>query len=123
MSPPAPKNATASSKRGGQIGQRTGQRHGKLAAALIGVLLALGVGVGKQAADGQQQNGAQPQAQPCGHQQARGLAHDDRGHHHQKQAQSARPAVRGAEHQADDSQQGEEGVDAQLDAHPTAQRD
>ena len=48
---------------------------------------------------------------------------NDGGHEHQKQAEAAPQSVSGAERQADDRQQREEGVDAQLDAHPTAQRD
>ncbi len=110
-------------QRRGQVGQRTGQRHGKLPAALVGVLLAFGIGVGKQAADGQQQNGAQPQSQPRRHQQPRGLPHHHRRHQHQKQAQAARHAVGSAQPQANDRQQREKGVDAHLHAHPTAQRD
>ena len=109
-------------QRRGQVGQGAGQRQGKLPAALIGVFLAFGIGVGKQAADGKQQNGAQAQAEPGGDQQARDLAHHDRGHEHEEQPQAARHAVGGAQPQADQRQQGEEGVDAHLDAHPTAQR-
>ena len=81
-------------QRRGSVGQRTGQRHGKLPAALVGILLALGIGVGKQPADGQQQNRAQPQSQPRRHQQPRRLAHRDRRHQHEEQAQAARHAVR-----------------------------
>ena len=92
-------------------------------AALVGDLLAFGVGVGKQAADGQQQHGAQPQSQPGSHQQPRGFAHRDRGHQDKEESQSARPAVACADGEEHQHQQREEDVDAHLHAHPTAQRD
>ena len=87
-------------QRRGQVRQRTGQRQGKLPAALAGALLAFRVGVGKQSADGQQQNGAQPQSQPCGHQQPRRLAHHHCSHQHKEQPQAAPNAVRAAQRQA-----------------------
>ena len=55
--------------------------------------------------------------------QAGGLAHQDSAGEHQEQAEAAAQAVRDAERQADEGQQREEGMDAQFDAHPTAQRD
>ena len=43
-----------------QVGHRTGQRQGKLPASLAGALLTFRVSVGKESANGQEQNGAQP---------------------------------------------------------------
>ena len=110
-------------QRRGPVGQGTGQRHGKLAAAAVGALLAFRIGVGEESADGEQENGADAQTKPCGDQDAGGFTHHHGGYQDQEKAQAARHAVRGAEQQAHHRQQREEGVDAQLDAHPTAQRD
>ena len=112
----------ASDQRRGQVGHRAGEGDGELAAALVGVLLAFRVGVGKQAADGEQQNGAQAKIEPGGNQEPCGFAHDDGGHE-DKKSKAARPAVVGADAQKDKGEQREEDVDAQLDAHPTSQRD
>ena len=88
----------------------------------LAILLALGVGVGKQAADGQQENGAQAKAEPCGDQQPGNFAHDDGGHQNEEQAEAAPPAVGSAEAETHHGQQREKGMDAQFDAHPAAQR-
>ena len=82
-------------------------------AAVIGFFLALRVGVGKQAADGQQQNGAQAQTQPCRNQQARGFAHGNGGHEKKKERQSARPPVCAADGKQHQNEQRKEDVDAQ----------
>ena len=71
------------------VGQRPGERQGKLARRPVGIFLALGVGVGKKPADGQQQNGAQAQSKPRRNQQPGGFAHHDGGH--QQNRNSARP--------------------------------
>jgi hypothetical protein len=60
--------------------------------------------------------------QPRSHQQPRGFPHHHRRHQHHEQAQAAHPAVGGAQTQANHRQQREKGMNAQLDAHPTAQR-
>ena len=80
-------------KRGCQVSQRTGKGHGELPNALVGVLLALGIGVGVEAADGQQQHGAEAQTQPCSHHQANGFSRRYRGNHYQKQPQAAGNAI------------------------------
>ena len=54
---------------GGEICHGAGQRESKLPDAPIGVFLALGVGVGIEAADGKHENGAKPQTQPRSHEQ------------------------------------------------------
>ncbi len=46
-------------QRRGAIDDRAGERHGKLAEALVGGFLAFRIGVGEEAADGEQQDGAQ----------------------------------------------------------------
>jgi len=66
---------------------------------------------------------AQAQAKPGGNQQTGSLADKNCGNQHQEQAEAAPQPVRDAERQADECQQREEGVDADFDAHPTAQRD
>ena len=78
---------------GGQVGHRAGERPGATGRCPVGVLLAFRVGVGEQAADGEQKNGAQAQTEPGGNQQARGFADDDGGNEQQEQDQAARPAV------------------------------
>ena len=110
-------------QRGGDVGQRSGERQNELGASLAGAFLAFGIGVGKEAADGQQQHGAQAQAEPGGDHEAGRLTHQHRGNKYEKQHKTLAQAFRGAERQADQGEQGKEGVDAQLDAHPTAQRD
>ena len=110
-------------QRRGQVGQRPGEGEDELGASLAGAFLALRVGVGEEAADGQQQHGAQTQAEPGRGDEAGGLADQDRGNKNEKQHEAAAHSVFGAERKTDQGEQGEEGVDAQLDAHPAAQRD
>ena len=112
MSPLAPRNAAASIIAVARFASRTGQRHGKLSAALAGAFLALRVGVGKESADRQQQNGAQPQSQPGSHQQSCRLSHRNRCHQHQKQRQAAPHAIRIAEQKTDDCKKREKSMDA-----------
>ncbi len=112
----------AQSRGCGAVGDRAGESDGELADALIRVFLAFGVGVGKEAADGQHENRAQPQAEPCGDEEARDFAHDHGGDEDKKKADAAQPALRGAEAKAHHRQEQEKRVDAQLDAHPSAQR-
>ena len=121
-SPLAPRIDGGQHQRRRPVGQRAGQRNGKLSAALVGNLLALRIGVGKQSADGQQKHGAQAKPEPGSHQQARGLAHRHGGHKDEEQSQAALPAVSGADAEADQGEQREEDVDAHFHAHPTAQR-
>ncbi len=123
MFPAGAQKGRGQQQRGDQVGQGTGQSHGKLPAALAGAFLALRIGVGKQSADGQQQNGAQPQSQPGSHQHPRRLAHQHGEDNHQKQGQAARRPVGRIEDQAKDGQKREKSMDAQFHAHPTAQRD
>ena len=114
--------AAASGKRRAQVCQRPRQRQRKLPGAPVGVLLAFGVGVGKQAADRKQQNGAQPQSQPCRHQQPRGLAHHDGRHEKNKRASPRGQPSAAADGEQHQDQQREEDVEAHLHAHPSAQR-
>ena len=92
--------AAGAQERGGQnqgrgaVGEGTGEGHGKLAAAAVGVFLAFRIGVGKEAADGKQKNGAQAQTEPGGDQQASGFADEDRGNQYQEEAQAARHSRR-----------------------------
>ena len=60
-------NAAASDQAGDAVDDGAGEGHGKLAEALVRVFLALGIGVGEQAADGEQQDGAQAQTKIGGH--------------------------------------------------------
>ncbi len=83
---------SGSSESGGQIRQRAGEREDKLPAALVGDFLTLRIGVGKQAADGQKQYGAEAQAQPRCHEEARCFAHSDSRDQQRKRA-SAGPSV------------------------------
>ena len=96
--------------------------HGELACAVIGQLLALWIGIGVEAAEGHEENGAQAQSQPCGDEQARGFAGNDGGGEGEEQSHAALPFVAAAEPQEDEDQQREEEVDAQFDAHPAPQR-
>ena len=107
----------------GGVGHRTGERDGKLAGTLVSFLLAFGIRVGKQSADGQKENGAQAEAKPGCHQQPCCFPDDDCCREHEKQANAAQCAVVCAEHQAHDRQQREKGVDAELNSHPSAQGD
>ena len=79
MSLLAPRMVRGKHERGGQVCERAGEGEDELADTLVRKLLALGVGVGKEAAEGKQQNGAQAQAEPCGDHQARDFAGDDGG--------------------------------------------
>ena len=106
-----------------QVGDRAGEGKNELGAAAVGILLAFGVGVGEEAAEGQQQHGAQAQAQPRGDDEAGDFAGQNGGNQHQEQAEAAAYPGGGAERQAHERQDGEEGVNAHLDAHPAAQRD
>jgi hypothetical protein len=119
----APRMQAASIRAVAIVGQWAGQGDRKLSSALVRNLLAFGVRVGKEPADGQQQHRAQPESQPCSHQQPRGFAHRNRGHQDKEEGQSALPAVACADAEADQREQWEEDVDAHFDAHPTAQRD
>ena len=107
------------------IGQRArASASGKLSAALVRILLAFRVGVGEQPADRQQQNGAQPQTQPRRHHQPHRFAHQHARPEHQEKAQARASCRREAlrpRHTTASKQ--EEGVDAHLHTHPSAQRD
>jgi hypothetical protein len=116
------KKRRSQQQRRGHVCHGTGQRHGKLSAALAGAFLTFRVRVGKHSADGQQQNGAQPQTQPCRYHQPRRLAHYYCGHQHKKQSQAAPNAVGTAQRQANQRQKRKEKMDANLDAHPTTKR-
>ena len=70
---------------------------------------------------GRKQNGAQAQAQPCGHQQPPGLPHRHRGDQNQEKPYAA-PGAAAVQCQADDQKQRKKEMDAHLDAHPAAQR-
>ncbi len=124
MSPPAPVKVAARTRVVARLASGPVKARKNWRAALADALLALGIGVGEETADGQQQNGAQAQAEPGGDHEAGGFADQDGGDQHQEEAQAAThaAAVGGAERQADQGQDGKEGVDAQLDAHPAAQR-
>ena len=108
----------------GQVGDGAGEAEDKLGGSLGRAFLAFRVGVGKESADGEQEDGAQAETEPGGDNEAGRLADQNRRNQHQEEAQAATDAFlfRSAERQADQRQQGEEGVDAQLDSHPTAQR-
>lgn len=107
---------------GCRIGDRAGKGHGELANALIGVLLAFRIGIGEESADGEQEHGAEAQAETRGDDEAGGFADEDGEYDDEEEAEAARPAFRGADAKADEGEQREKGVDTQLDAHPTAQR-
>ena len=111
-----------SGERRADIGERTGQRKDELPAALIGDLLALRIGVGKQAADGQQQDGAEAKAQPCRRHEARCFTHGDGRYKKKKKGQRARPAVSAADGEEHQDEQREKDVDAHLHTEPSAQR-
>jgi hypothetical protein len=68
------------------MGPESGE--GVLGAAGVGQLLALGVGVGEEASDGQEQDGAQAQAEPRGGDEARGFADGDGGGDEQPEAEA-----------------------------------
>ncbi len=104
-----------------EIGQRPGQGHAPLHFAGAGVLRALRVGVGHQAANGQQQDISQLQAVIGGHDHARHFAHGHRAQQHQPQAHAAKHGEMGAlgVGHTDAEQQDEEGVNAQLHTHPS----
>ena len=74
---------------GGDVGERSGEGEDELGASLAGALLAFRVGVGKEAADGQQQHGAQAQAEPGGDDEARGFSYHDRANKNEKQHKAA----------------------------------
>ncbi len=99
------------------------KRHGELADALVGGFLAFGVGVGEEAADGEQEHGAQAQAEPRGDHEARGFADETAATQNEEKAKAAQDSVGGAEAEADQGESREEDVDAHLHAHPSAQRD
>ena len=113
----------SSSDRGADIRERTGKRQHKLPAAMIGGFLALRIGVGKQTADGQKQDGAEAKTQPRRHNETRGFAHGHSRHQKKKESQRARPSVCAADGEQHQHQQREEDVDAHLHTHPSAQRD
>jgi hypothetical protein len=108
---------------GGPVGERSGERKRILGASRNGSLLAVGVGVGEQAADGQQKDGAEAEIEPSRHHQAGGFAHCHRCHQQEKQCHSPGPAGGAADGQKHKRQQRKEGVDAQFHTHPPAQGD
>ena len=122
VAPCAQKGGCQNHGRGG-VGNRTGKCDSELTRVLVGFFLALGIGVGKQSANGQKENCAQPKAKPGCHQQARRFPYNHRRCEYQEQANAAQDSVRGAENQAHDRQQREKGVDAYLNTHPSAQWD
>ena len=91
-SPPAPMNAAASARPVAQIDDGAGERHGKLAEALIGVFLAFRIGVGEEAADGEQQDGAKAQAKIGSHDEARNFSHEYRRDEDKEEPEAAKPA-------------------------------
>jgi hypothetical protein len=107
----------------GAIGDGAGKGHGELAEALVGVFLAFGIGVGKEAADGKEEDGAKAKVEVGRRDEARRFADNDGDDEHHEQAEAAQPSVRGAEAETHHREQWEKGVDAHLDAHPPAQRD
>ena len=79
-------------QRRGPVGQGTGERDGKLPYAGVCVFLALGIGVGEESADGEEENGAQAQSEPGGDEQACGLPYRDGRCNDQEQADAPRQA-------------------------------
>ena len=76
-----------------EVGERADEGHGKLADSLVGFFLALGVGVCKEAANGEQHDGANAKPELGRHEEARRFAHDDCKRQDQKEPEAARPAV------------------------------
>ena len=108
---------------GEEIGQRAGGGENELTRAAVGDFLAFRVGVGKEAADGEKEDGAEAQAEPRGHEKACGFAHHHGGHKQKENCEAARPAVGTADGEEHEDEQREEDVDAHFDAQPTAKGD
>jgi len=93
-----------------------------LGAGGVGLLLGFGGGIGEEASDGEQEDGAQAEAEPGGGEQARGFA-DGYGRADEEPEEDA-GAGGGSdgvgEDHADGGEQDEEGVNAEFDAEPTA---
>ena len=114
---------SGSGERRAEIRERSREREDKLFASMIGNLLALRIGVGKQASDGQKQNSAKAKAQPRRGNEARGFAHGHSRCKEKKEGQSARPSVCAADGEQHEDEQREKDVDAHLHTKPSAQRD
>jgi hypothetical protein len=115
-------NRNAQSRGCDATGDWSSKSNGELAHALIRVFLTFGIGVGEQASNRKYENRAQAQAEPCRNEEAGDFANDYRGDEDKKKTKAAQPALRSAETKTHYRQEQEKGVDAQLDAHPTAQR-
>jgi len=116
------KDDACGGERRADVRERTGQREDKLAAALTRDLLTLGIGVGKQAANGQEQNGTEAKAQPRRRDDPCRLTHGHGRHKKKKKHKGARPTVRTADGKQNQDEQREEDVDAHLHTQPSAQR-
>lgn len=106
---------------GGEVGNRTGEDERVVSGALVGVFLAFGVGVGEQGADGEQQDGAQAQAQAGSDDETRNFAHGEGTEQHEIEGEPAAHAGRAGDTEEDDSDQGNKNVHAQFNACPLAQ--
>ncbi len=112
-----------SGERRAYICEWAGSGQDELPGAAAGDFLALRIGVGEQAADGEKENGAQAQAEPRGNQEARGFANDDCRDEDEKEGEAARPSAGATHGEQHEYEQREEDVDAELNTHPAAQRD
>ena len=110
-------------ERGDEVGHGAGESHGELANALVGGFLAFGIGVSEEAADGEQEDGAQLEIEVRRNDEARSFTDKDGCDAEKEEAESAQDSGAAAEAETDEGKGGEEDVHAHLHAHPSAQWD
>src|SRR5215469_3099926 len=107
-------------QRSDAVDDRPGKGHRELAEALVSSVLALRIGVGEEAADGEQKDCAQAEVQISGHHQTRSLADHDSGDTKKEETQAARESGRPTEAEAHERKSRKEDVHAHLHASPSA---